>query len=85
MLTFPSNRGALPEAAPVLVLLVHRRDIEPRPALTLPSKGGVERRGKLAAAAFYFERLLPRTLAFAASVRAGGATLPALSPEHFAA
>jgi alkylation response protein AidB-like acyl-CoA dehydrogenase len=41
--------------------------------------------GKLAAAAFYFERLLPRTLAFAASVRAGGATLPTLRPEHFAA
>jgi alkylation response protein AidB-like acyl-CoA dehydrogenase len=41
--------------------------------------------GKLAAAAFYFERLMPRTLAFAAAVRAGGATLPTLSPEHFAA
>ncbi|HUO79701.1 MAG TPA: acyl-CoA dehydrogenase C-terminal domain-containing protein [Steroidobacteraceae bacterium] len=41
--------------------------------------------GKLAAAAFYFERLLPRTLATAAAVRAGGATLPALAPEHFAA
>ncbi len=40
--------------------------------------------GKLAAAAFYFERLLPRTLAFAAAVRAGGATLPTLAPEHFA-
>ncbi len=41
--------------------------------------------GKLAAAAFYFERLLPRTLAFAAAVRAGGRTLPTLTPEHFAA
>jgi alkylation response protein AidB-like acyl-CoA dehydrogenase len=41
--------------------------------------------GKLAAAAFYFERLLPRTLASAASVRAGGRTLPTLTPEHFAA
>ena len=41
--------------------------------------------GKLAAAAFYFERLLPRTLAFAAAVRAGGATLPTLTQEHFAA
>jgi alkylation response protein AidB-like acyl-CoA dehydrogenase len=40
--------------------------------------------GKLAAAAFYFDRLLPRTLAFAASVRAGGASLPTLSLEHFA-
>jgi len=41
--------------------------------------------GKLAAAAFYFERLLPRTLSCAASVRAGGATLPTLTPEHYAA
>jgi alkylation response protein AidB-like acyl-CoA dehydrogenase len=41
--------------------------------------------GKLAAAAFYFERLLPRTLAHAAAVRAGGATLPPLTAEHFAA
>ena len=41
--------------------------------------------GKLAAAAFYFERLLPRTLASAAAVRAGGATLPTLTEEHFAA
>jgi hypothetical protein len=50
--------------------------------------GGSERafyEGKLAAAAFYFERLLPRTLAFAASVRAGAATLPMLTQEHFAA
>ncbi|HUO96216.1 MAG TPA: acyl-CoA dehydrogenase C-terminal domain-containing protein [Steroidobacteraceae bacterium] len=41
--------------------------------------------GKLAAAAFYFERLLPRTLSCAASVRAGGATLPTLTPEHYVA
>ena len=41
--------------------------------------------GKLAAAAFYFERLLPRSLAHAAAVRAGGATLPTLTAEHFAA
>jgi alkylation response protein AidB-like acyl-CoA dehydrogenase len=41
--------------------------------------------GKLAAARFYFERLLPRTAAFAAGVRAGGATLPELAREHFAA
>ncbi len=41
--------------------------------------------GKLAAAAFYFQRLLPRTLSFAAAVRAGGATLPTLTQEHFAA
>jgi alkylation response protein AidB-like acyl-CoA dehydrogenase len=41
--------------------------------------------GKLVAAAFYFERLLPRTLAFAAAVRAGAATLPTLTREHFAA
>jgi len=39
--------------------------------------------GKLAAAAFYFERLLPRTFAYAAGVRAGAATLPGLSPEQF--
>jgi alkylation response protein AidB-like acyl-CoA dehydrogenase len=41
--------------------------------------------GKLAAAAFYFERLLPRALGFAAAVRAGGQTLPALTAAHFAA
>ncbi len=50
--------------------------------------GGGERgfyEGKLAAARFYFERLLPRTAAFAAGVRAGGATLPELTRENFAA
>jgi alkylation response protein AidB-like acyl-CoA dehydrogenase len=41
--------------------------------------------GKLIAARFYFERLLPRTAAFAAAVRAGATTLPALTPENFAA
>ncbi len=41
--------------------------------------------GKLAAARLYFERLLPRTQTFAAAVRAGAATLPTLTREHFAA
>ena len=40
--------------------------------------------GKLAAARFYFARLLPRTAAFAAGVRAGGASLPSLARQHFA-
>ena len=39
--------------------------------------------GKLAAARLYFERLLPRTRAFAAAARAGAASLPALTPAHF--
>ena len=39
--------------------------------------------GKLAAAGFYFERLLPRTLAYAAGVRAGGATLAVLDPGQY--
>jgi alkylation response protein AidB-like acyl-CoA dehydrogenase len=41
--------------------------------------------GKLAAARFYFEHLLPRTLAFAAGVRAGGAALPMLTAEQYSA
>ena len=41
--------------------------------------------GKLIAARFYFERLLPRAAAAAAAVRAGAAALPALTLEHFAA
>ena len=41
--------------------------------------------GKLAAAAFYFERLLPRTLAYAAGIRAGAGTLPTLTPEQYVA
>jgi alkylation response protein AidB-like acyl-CoA dehydrogenase len=41
--------------------------------------------GKLAAARLYFERLLPRSQGYAQAVRAGAATLPTLTPEHFAA
>ena len=41
--------------------------------------------GKLAAGAFYFERLMPRTAAYAAGVRAGAGTLPTLTAEHFGA
>jgi alkylation response protein AidB-like acyl-CoA dehydrogenase len=41
--------------------------------------------GKLAAARLYFERLLPRIQGYAEAVRAGAATLPALTPAHFAA
>jgi alkylation response protein AidB-like acyl-CoA dehydrogenase len=41
--------------------------------------------GKLAAARLYFERLLPRTRAFAAAARAGAASLPTLAPAHFGA
>ena len=41
--------------------------------------------GKLIAARFYFERLLPRAAAAAAAVRAGAGALPALTLEHFAA
>jgi alkylation response protein AidB-like acyl-CoA dehydrogenase len=41
--------------------------------------------GKLAAARLYFERLLPRTRGYADAIRAGAATLPTLTPEHFAA
>lgn len=37
-------------------------------------------RNKLVTARFYFERLLPRTLALAASMRAGVATLPEFDP-----
>ena len=58
-----------------------------RVAAAALAAGSAERafyEGKLAAAAFYFERLLPRTLAYAAGVRAGGATLAALEPEHYA-
>ena len=50
--------------------------------------GGSERpfyEAKLAAARFYFEHLLPRTRAFAAGVRAGGAALPALTAEQYSA
>ena len=38
---------------------------------------------KLAAARFYFERLLPRTQAFAAGVRAGAGSLPVLTAEQY--
>jgi alkylation response protein AidB-like acyl-CoA dehydrogenase len=38
--------------------------------------------GKLAAAGFYFERILPRADAFAAAVRAGAASIPMLSAEQ---
>lgn len=41
--------------------------------------------GKLAAARFYFERLLPRTRAFAAGVRAGAGSLPTLVAEQYSA
>jgi alkylation response protein AidB-like acyl-CoA dehydrogenase len=41
--------------------------------------------GKLAAARFYFEHLLPRTLAYAAGVRAGAASLPLLTAEQYSA
>ncbi len=40
---------------------------------------------KLAAGAFYFERLWPKRLALAAGIRAGGATLPRLSAEQWSA
>jgi 3-(methylsulfanyl)propanoyl-CoA dehydrogenase len=62
-----------------------------RMALTADAalKGGSQERefydGKLVAARLYFERLLPRTRAFAAAARAGAASLPALSPAHFGA
>jgi alkylation response protein AidB-like acyl-CoA dehydrogenase len=38
--------------------------------------------GKLLAARFYFDRLLPRAEAHAAAVRAGAATIPAVTAEH---
>ncbi|MBS0374843.1 MAG: acyl-CoA dehydrogenase C-terminal domain-containing protein [Proteobacteria bacterium] len=41
--------------------------------------------GKLAAARFYFERLLPRTLAHAAAIRAGAGSLPRLEQAQYAA
>ena len=41
--------------------------------------------GKLAAARFYFDHLLPRTRAFSAGVRAGAAALPALTAEQYSA
>lgn len=41
--------------------------------------------GKLVAARFWFERLLPRADAFAAAVRAGAASIPTLAPEHLGA
>jgi alkylation response protein AidB-like acyl-CoA dehydrogenase len=48
--------------------------------------GGASERGfyegKLAAARFYFDRLLPRADAFAAAVRAGSATIPPLRADH---
>jgi hypothetical protein len=46
-----------------------------------PERGYYE--GKLAAAEFYFARLLPRSLTYAAGVRAGLSTLPRLSPEQY--
>jgi alkylation response protein AidB-like acyl-CoA dehydrogenase len=39
--------------------------------------------GKFKAADFYFARLLPRTLALAASIRAGGSSLMAVADEEF--
>jgi len=39
--------------------------------------------GKFKAADFYFARLLPRTLALAASIRAGGSSLMAVTDEEF--
>lgn len=39
--------------------------------------------GKFKAADFYFARLLPRTLALAASIRAGGSSLMAVAEEEF--
>ena len=50
--------------------------------------GGAERpyyEAKLAAARFYFEHLLPRARTFAAGVRAGAASLPALTAEQYSA
>jgi alkylation response protein AidB-like acyl-CoA dehydrogenase len=41
--------------------------------------------GKLLAARFYFERVLPRADGHAAAVRAGAATIPMLSAEHLGA
>jgi alkylation response protein AidB-like acyl-CoA dehydrogenase len=41
--------------------------------------------GKLVAARFWFERLLPRAEAYAAAVRAGAASIPMLAPEHLGA
>jgi hypothetical protein len=41
--------------------------------------------GKLHAARFYFERVLPRADGHAAAVRAGAATIPMLSAEHLGA
>ncbi|MNT97365.1 hypothetical protein D3C72_2396780 [compost metagenome] len=38
---------------------------------------------KLASAAFFFERLLPRTLSLQASIRAGSASLFELDPAQF--
>ena len=40
-------------------------------------------RGKFAAADFYFARLLPRTLALAASIRAGGNSMMAIAEQEF--
>ncbi len=40
-------------------------------------------RAKLASAAFYFERLLPRTLGLEGSIRAGSASLYGLEAEQF--
>jgi hypothetical protein len=39
--------------------------------------------GKLATAGFFFARLLPRTLALEASIRAGSAALYGLDAEQF--
>ena len=52
-------------------------------ALAAGGADGAFYEGKLAAARFYFERLLPRASAHASAVRAGAATLPLLSKEHF--
>ena len=38
---------------------------------------------KLATADFYFARMLPRTLALEASIKAGSQSLYGLAPEHF--
>ena len=38
---------------------------------------------KLACAAFYFQRVLPRGLALEASIRAGSASLYAMAPAQF--